>query len=340
MVIGIDEDGGHRSPLANACNDARVMAELLRKDGFDPVATFYDSAATYAAVMTYLSTELPQQVRPDDRVVIFFAGHGITQTGPDGRQHGYLVLYNSSQDGDYIDMAALRQVCSGIPAKHILLLLDCCFSGLGAADAATFTSGPATVDPRPKDEFLRAITQRRAWQVLTSGDVNEVVADNSIEAGHSAFMAAYVRWQIVQESALRGLVQTPLFAYLSEDKHGDFVFEVSRNPVPPPAGSASAAGRAPRWLIALLLLGALIYFLFGLVAIIFSHIPIRVNQLDPNSAMTTPEMAQLTAVTLMVVALGLASTAYILWPAWQAATGRQCRRSLRRLGQVLRRIRR
>lgn len=101
------------------------MAELLRKDGFDPVATFYDSAATYAAVMTYLGTELPRQVRPDDRVVIFFAGHGITQTGPDGRQHGYLVLYNSSQVGDYgdyIDMAALRQVCSGIPAN-----IFCCF---------------------------------------------------------------------------------------------------------------------------------------------------------------------------------------------------------------------
>lgn len=138
----------------------------------------------------------------------------------------------------------------------------------------------------------------------------------------------------------RGLVQTPLFAYLSEDNQGDFVFEVSQNPVPPSVGSASTAERVPRWLIALLLLGALICILFGLVAIIFSHIPIRVNQLDPNSAMTTPEMAQLTAVTLLVVAVGSASTAYILQPAWQTATVRQCKRSLHRLGQALRRVRR
>jgi len=367
VVIGIDAYSGRHARLANAGNDARAMATLLRNYGFDPVVTFYDTGATRAAMMTYLDNELTKQAGPDDRVVLFFAGHGTTQTDLDGRQHGYLVPYDSHRVDEYIEMEEVRQLCRRLRAKHILLLLACCFSGVAAMASATPVASSIAQDNLPKDdEFLRTITRRRAWQVLTAGAADEMVADSSIQTGRSAFtaalvaglegaadhnrdglitatdLAAYVRLQMGRENRLRGLTQTPFFACLSGEESGDVVFEtrgraVSDPHLDYPAIPAKEAWRAPQLLIGLLLLGAIISFLLSLVSFIFANVPLHTNPLDPNSATTTPEMALITAVVLLVVAVALSGIAYALHRdligqrSWQAETVRQYKRELQPL---------
>lgn len=372
VVIGID---GYNSPhphLANACNDARAMATLLRDYSFDSVVTFYDTGATRHAIMAYLGNELPKLAGPDDRVVFFFAGHGTTQTDQNGHQHGYLVPYDSHHVDEYIDMEELRQLCPRIRAKHILLLLDCCFSGIAATVPSTFISSSPSADLLPMDEFLRTITQRRTWQVLTAGAADEMVANSSVQAGHSAFTAAlvtglegaadhnrdglitatdlatFVRLQMARENMLRGMTQTPFFACLSGEESGDFVFEtrwraMSDPHLEQPTILTKEAWRAPQLLISLLLLGALVAFLFSLVSFIFANVPLHTNPLDPNSATTTPEMALLTAVTLLVMAVAFGGVAYALHrgligqPSWQEETVRQYKRELRTLASALHR---
>ena len=378
VVIGIDVYSGRHARLANACNDARAITVLLRNYGFDPVVTFYDTGATRAAIMTYLDNELTKQVGPDDRVVCFFAGHGTTQTALDGRQHGYLVPYDSHRIDEYIDLEEVRQLCSRLRAKHILLLLDCCFSGVAALASPTPVTNPLAQETLSKetlstDEFLRTATRGRAWQVLTAGAADEMVDDSSGQAGRSTFtaalimglegaadynrdglitatdLAAYVRWQMAHANTQRGLTQTPFFAYLADDTGGDFVFELSQKRTAinhqPPSGSATKTGGAPPLLISLLLLGTLVAFLFGFVALIFMYVPIRVEPLNPQSALTTPEMALITGITLLVVAAALGGTAYLLQRglfgqrAWQEETVRQYKRELQPLLTGLRRAR-
>ena len=143
-------------------------------------------------------------------------------------------------------MEELRQSCSVIRAKHILVLLDCCFSGVAAVTVRSTLSETA---PLMDDVYLARITQRRAWQVLTASDGDELAADSSTQPGHSAFtsallaglagaadhdhdglitatdLASYVRPRVVRESAAIGWKsQMPFFNYLLGSDLGDFVF--------------------------------------------------------------------------------------------------------------------
>ncbi|MBX3013621.1 MAG: caspase family protein [Caldilineaceae bacterium] len=367
VVIGIDAYRSPHSRLDNACNDARAMATLLRAYRFDQVVAFYDTGATRAALMHYLGEELPKQVGPDDRIVFFFAGHGLTQSDASGQQHGYLVPYDSHRLDEYIDMVELHQLCHRLRAKHILLLLDCCFSGVAAMKPPTQVASPFAPGDLPQAAaFLRWVTQRRAWQVLTAGAADEMVAERGVQAGRSAFTAAlitglkgaaddnadglitasdlatYVCLQLAHENRLRGLLQTPFFACLSGAASGDFVFETHQLALTEPepaqlATPAQAVWRAPQLLISLLWLGALVSCLFALVALLFANVPLHTNPLDPNSATTTPEMALMTAMVLMVVAAAVGGVAYALQrgligqPAWQEEVVRQYKQELQRL---------
>ena len=75
------------------------------------------------------------------------------------------------------------------------------------------------------------------------------------------------------------------------------------------------------------------------------YVPIRVEPLNPQSALTTPEMALITGITLLVVAAALGGTAYLLQRglfgqrAWQEETVRQYKRELQPLLTGLRRAR-
>lgn len=254
VVVGINAYADRRhSRLANARNDASGMADLLSKRGFENVYTLYDSQATRSAMLAWLRDDLPKRTNPNDRVLFFFAGHGVTQRGPNDRQRGYLIPYDGNNFATYIDMEELRQCCSMIPAKHILVLLDCCFSGVAAVTVRSTLSGSG---PRMDDVYLARITQRRAWQILTASDNDELAADSSTQPGHSAFtsallaglageadhdrdglitatdLASYVRPRVVRESAAIGWQsQMPFFNYLLGSDLGDFVFtSLTRKP--------------------------------------------------------------------------------------------------------------
>lgn len=166
IVIGINAYQNNHRPLLNACNDAQAIAALLEQRGFDHVHTLYDHAATRGAIMTWLRDTLPSQTGSEDRVVFFFAGHGITQHGPQHSKRGYLVPYDGNSYASYIDMEELRQACGVIRAKHILLVLDCCFSGVAAVLPRSTLSIPSQL---VNDAFLAEVTRRGAWQILTAG---------------------------------------------------------------------------------------------------------------------------------------------------------------------------
>ncbi|MBX3014386.1 MAG: caspase family protein [Caldilineaceae bacterium] len=256
LVIGINDYGGEHATLANARNDAVAFAELLRTAyKFEQVYTLYDQAATYATIMAWLRDKLPAQIGKNDRLVIFFAGHGTTRESRRGHKHGYLVPHDAQGGSyaDYIDMAELLNACGWIPAKHILLILDCCFSGVAAI---TVRSTPATNQQVMTDAYLQEITRRPAWQVLTAGASDELAADSGSRPGHSAFtsallaglegqadqnsdgiitaseLAGFVKPEVSRQSMggrLRG--QTPFFNYLAGSGQGDFVFIRHDTPV-------------------------------------------------------------------------------------------------------------
>ncbi|MFX7930403.1 caspase family protein, partial [Acinetobacter baumannii] len=70
----------------------------------------------------------------DDRVFVFFAGHGSTRKLPSGREVGYIVPVDAGLNdlqADAIAMPQLQEVAEAITAKHALFVIDACYSGLG-----------------------------------------------------------------------------------------------------------------------------------------------------------------------------------------------------------------
>src|SRR5579859_7963823 len=99
LVIGINEYE-HASPLTYAKNDAESVAALLiSKVGFLPehVIVLTDKAASKEAILREYLKFIRTANSPDDRVLFFFAGHGLTMSGYQGSV-GYLVPADGSSE--------------------------------------------------------------------------------------------------------------------------------------------------------------------------------------------------------------------------------------------------
>jgi uncharacterized caspase-like protein len=162
LVIGIN-DYRHVGPLGYAVNDAEALAELLKTSlGFESenVTVLLDAEATRANILQAFLRLAVYGTEPNDRVLVFFAGHGQTMTSNRG-EVGFLV----PSDGDPSDLSTLirwdelTRSSDLIRAKHLLFLMDACYGGL----AVTRSLAPGAM------RFLRDMMQRVSRQVLTAG---------------------------------------------------------------------------------------------------------------------------------------------------------------------------
>jgi S1-C subfamily serine protease len=177
VIIGINAYEKWPS-LEYAVNDARSIQKRLKDMGFDTI-TLLDNNATRENILKVLGDELPKRVEKNDRVIIFFAGHGQTEELADGSQMGYIVPVDSDTRNIFstaISMDQVRQFSRRLPAKHVLYLIDACYSGLGL----TRSGG---IPPSDRD-YLNKITTRKAHQMLTAGGKGEQAHE---EEGHGVF---------------------------------------------------------------------------------------------------------------------------------------------------------
>lgn len=184
VVIGINRY--ERWPgLEYAVNDANAVATKLKELGFDEVIKILDKDATRERILRLIGTELPQRVGKDDRLFIFFAGHGQTEDLTSGRQKGYIIPVDASIS-DYfttaISMEQVREFSERISARHIYYAVDACYSGLGFTRAM----GISPVIPGYIDKVARI----RAVQMVTAGGKGEQVIER---AGHGIFTEYLLR---------------------------------------------------------------------------------------------------------------------------------------------------
>lgn len=158
LCIGINEwDGPGASALqlgdlGFAESDAKAVGAALADKAtyaFE-VRTLLGKEATREAVLSALRAVLTDKgVGPDDVVVVFYAGHGVrlvTDEGSDTEQRqGYITPCRIEKapgrsHREYADqlvsMGDVADMAKNSRARHVLLLMDCCFSGFAAASRA------------------------------------------------------------------------------------------------------------------------------------------------------------------------------------------------------------
>jgi uncharacterized caspase-like protein len=185
LIIGINAYQ-YVSPLGYACNDADAVADILTRDlGFpkEQVTVLKDGAATKEAVLEAFHSLVKKANHLDDRIIVFYAGHGLTLPGVRAKV-GFLVPVNGKTDetGSLIRWDDLTRNAELISAKHILFIMDACYSGLAMQRAV----------PPGTQRFLSSMLQRFARQVITAGKADEVVADGGGPQGQNSIFTGYL----------------------------------------------------------------------------------------------------------------------------------------------------
>ena len=181
VVIGIDRyksDSIH--DLSTPVSDARALAELLETEyEYKPenVIRLFDEAATLTGLQTLLNDTLPNQLKPTkgDRLIFYFAGHGIPRNSKDGPE-GYLVPQDADwqKENSFLAMSEVYKVLSKLECHHLLVILDCCFAGTFRwAGRRKMIPILETVRREHYDRFIRY----PAWQVITSAAHDQEALD-------------------------------------------------------------------------------------------------------------------------------------------------------------------
>src|SRR4051812_11350387 len=138
LLVGIG-DYAHAdriAPLRYAGRDARSLARVLLDTDTcafprDRVKLLTDGKAGRAAVVRHLSRWLPEHAADADLVLLYFAGHGtVAHIG--SREEGYLLPHDADPDDVVTHGIAMSDVArwiDAIPARAVLVCLDCCHAG-------------------------------------------------------------------------------------------------------------------------------------------------------------------------------------------------------------------
>ncbi len=207
LLFGVSDYTNGWADLPGVNKDIPEVKKALEKHGFkvevvmNPARQAFDEAIE-SFIERYGNAR-------DNRLVIYFAGHGHTIKTEDGknRELGYIVPANAPRDTPAtratfkklaVDMERIQGYARQIEAKHVLFVFDSCFSGIlfsrrGGVPAA-----------------ILAKVNEPVRQFITAGTEKQTVPDDSI-----------FRKQFV--AALNGDADTIRDGYVTGSELGEFL---------------------------------------------------------------------------------------------------------------------
>lgn len=146
-----------------------------------------------------------RELSAESNLLIYYAGHGLNDREVDKAY--WLPVDASKEDAaNWISADDITTTIKAIPARHVLIVSDSCYSG-------TLTRGfePSVSAPAERERFLNKMMSGRSRTLMASGG-NEPVADGG-GGNHSVFANAL----------LRGLRQTERVQFTAAELFREFV---------------------------------------------------------------------------------------------------------------------
>jgi hypothetical protein len=126
--------------------------------------------------------------------VLFYAGHGGTRKhrlGGEEIKTGYLIPVDASGTSDkvstWVDLEGWLRAVSLLPAKHILVILDACHSGIALDPIIKWRDIGSW-----QDTPLSTLQARRSRRIITSALDDQVALDGGPVHGHSLFTGCLI----------------------------------------------------------------------------------------------------------------------------------------------------
>ncbi len=182
--------------LKTAVNDAKETAAILEsKYGFS--TTLLINADRYQTLSAL--HKLRDELTKDDNLLVYYAGHGDLDSVND---RGYWLPTDADADNsaNWISNVAITDMLNTLPAKHVMVIADSCYSG-----TLTRTAVPRINSSIPleiQEKWIKLMTKSRSRTVLTSGGVQPVLDEGG--NGHSIFANAFLNALKTNEDILQG----------------------------------------------------------------------------------------------------------------------------------------
>jgi hypothetical protein len=243
FVVGINAYQ-QLAKLENAVRDAQAFRDvLLERYRFeaDHVYELYDAEAKRRNIMTSLR-EMIDRLKAEDSLIIYFSGHGHYD---EKLEQGYWVPVDATYQfvDDYISYAFLMDIAKAIPARHLLFVIDSCYSG--------------AILVRERNNAKARLERDPSRWIIASGR-NEVVKDG-VKGGNSPFatelldllrnyddqaMTTQMLIARLVENVTYNATQTPIGQALFGVGHkgGQFIFYPKKGELPPLKGVSTNQG--------------------------------------------------------------------------------------------------
>jgi len=231
LIIGIN-NYKHLLNLTTAVNDSKAVAKILKRYGFK--TTLLIGKVTRTSIMKELN-KFRQKLIPDDKLLIYYAGHGEFNKHT---EKAYWLPFDAENNDttNWIIADTITSSIKSIPAKHVLIVSDSCYSG-------TITRRKVVVDfsfNTSRLYYMNKMLTKKARVLIASGGNEPVLDDNG--SGHSVFAAAFIKAlknknehfftaqelfvNHIKEIVAGKAMQIPEYKLIRDSGHegGDFIF--------------------------------------------------------------------------------------------------------------------
>lgn len=181
LVIGANAYTGY-SPLSSAVNDAQKVAAVLKsRYGFQAEVLLNPTRLDILAALD----QMREALKPEDNLLVYFAGHGEIDAAS---KQGYWLGVDArpQQPSTWIPNRAVSDILNAIPARHVMVIADSCYSG--AMTRASVPRFAGVADDAQWDAWVKSMNQSRSRTALTSGGLAPV--PDSASGGNSLFARA------------------------------------------------------------------------------------------------------------------------------------------------------
>jgi len=198
LLVGTDHYTNGWNQLNNPIHDiTELHKELVRDYGFqdDPEHIFELHDPVQGDLDPVIEKLIAKKFNKNDRLLVYFAGHGLPTFIAGKPLEGYLVFSDSklpklpnAEDarGTMESFSDLSQKINmiGIGALHTLLVMDVCYGGLFDGRTRGVTTGFQSLLPNggeqsvaSPDELIHRVLEHPSHIYITSGDENHSVSD-------------------------------------------------------------------------------------------------------------------------------------------------------------------
>jgi hypothetical protein len=165
LVIGIDKYRNFET-LKTAASDANTIAQILQDNYNFYVTKLIDEDATRANIYNEIN-DFRKKLRKEDRLLIYFAGHGNFDKDMD-RSFWFPVDAEKDNPTNWFSAEDISSQLKIIPSQHIIIIADSCYSGTLTREASVKLS-----TNEERNSYLNNIINRKARIQLILMQVNQ-----------------------------------------------------------------------------------------------------------------------------------------------------------------------